>query len=271
MGNRKRLVFIKSPFAYTLRRRRMDPPSSLPHYQNPNPNFFQQHPPLHSNPSFFHRTRPPPLLTPNTYSIPPSPPPTRELSGTISSLQSLLSECQRTLDSLSQNLSLDHSSPLHKDATETRSSYLVSQSLTTAMVISNFGNNFFYNDCLGAVNFSELDGKTRSFTLPSVLSVECSEFEASFISLRSKEHLYFLKSSISLNLPETDVNFSELHFEFKISGKNVKDFAVQLLEDPDVHDEVRMHGDVELVPSHVPDSAGARVRHVYSFKRQRLE
>ncbi|CAG7878420.1 unnamed protein product, partial [Brassica rapa] len=94
---------------------------------------------------------------------------------------------------------------------------------------------------------------------------------ASFISLRSKEHLYFLKSSISLNLPETDVNFSELHFEFKISGKNVKDFAVQLLEDPDVHDEVRMHGDVELVPSHVPDSAGGRVRHVYSFKRQRLE
>ncbi|XP_013584228.1 disease resistance-like protein DSC2 [Brassica napus] len=94
---------------------------------------------------------------------------------------------------------------------------------------------------------------------------------ASFISLRSKEHLYFLKSSISLNLPETDVNFSELHFEFKISGKNVKDFAVQLLEDPGVHDEVRMHGDVELVPSHVPDSAGGRVRHVYSFKRQRLE
>ena len=94
---------------------------------------------------------------------------------------------------------------------------------------------------------------------------------ASFISLRSKEHLYFLKSSISLNLPETDMNFSQLHFEFKISGKNVKDFAVQLLEDPDVRDEVRMHGDVELVPSHVPDSAGARVRHVYSFKRQRLE
>lgn len=31
------------------------------------------------------------------------------------------------------------------------------------------------------------------------------------------------------------MNVCELHFEFKNSGKNVKDFAVQLLEDPDVH------------------------------------
>ncbi|KAF2547134.1 hypothetical protein F2Q70_00024040 [Brassica cretica] len=115
MCSRKRLVFIKSPFACKLRRRRMDRPPSFPHYQNPNLNFFQQHPPLHSNPSFLHRPHPPPLQTPNTYSIPPSPPPTRELSGTLSSLQTLISEYQRTLDSLSQNLSLEHSSLLHKD------------------------------------------------------------------------------------------------------------------------------------------------------------
>ncbi|CAN7051955.1 unnamed protein product [Brassica oleracea var. botrytis] len=37
--------------------------------------------------------------------------------------------------------------------------------------------DFFYNDCPGAVNFSDLDGKTRRFTLPTVLSVECSELE----------------------------------------------------------------------------------------------
>ncbi|KAG2273126.1 hypothetical protein Bca52824_067681 [Brassica carinata] len=57
--------------------------------------------------------------------------------------------------------------------------------------------------------------------------------------LGSKEHIYFLKSSISLNLPETDVNFSELHFEFKVTGKYwyVIEFAVQLLEDPDVDDD----------------------------------
>ncbi|KAF3587720.1 hypothetical protein F2Q69_00032432 [Brassica cretica] len=57
--------------------------------------------------------------------------------------------------------------------------------------------------------------------------------------LGSKEHQYFLKSSISLNLPETDVNSSELQFQFKITGKywDVKDFAVQLWEDPDVHDD----------------------------------
>ncbi|XP_048613586.1 U11/U12 small nuclear ribonucleoprotein 48 kDa protein-like [Brassica napus] len=106
MCNREtsRLVFIKSAFACKLRRRQMDRPPSFPPYQNPNPNFFHRaHPP------------PPPPQNSNTYSIPPSPPPIRELSGTLSSPQSLLSECQRTLDSLSQNLSLDHSSLLHKD------------------------------------------------------------------------------------------------------------------------------------------------------------
>ena len=57
--------------------------------------------------------------------------------------------------------------------------------------------------------------------------------------LGSKEHLYFLKSSISLNLPETDVNSNELQFQFKITGRywDVKEFAVQLWEDPDVHDD----------------------------------
>ncbi|KAJ4892855.1 Disease resistance protein (TIR-NBS-LRR class) family [Raphanus sativus] len=57
------------------------------------------------------------------------------------------------------------------------------------------------------------------------------------IILGSTEHLCFLESSISLNLPETDMNFSELRFEFKIYGKDVKDFVVQLSEDPDVDGE----------------------------------
>uniref|UniRef100_M4FGI1 CHHC U11-48K-type domain-containing protein n=1 Tax=Brassica campestris TaxID=3711 RepID=M4FGI1_BRACM len=142
----------------------MDRPPSFPHYQNPNPNFFHRpHPPLNSNPNFFHQPHLPPLQIPNTYSIPPPPPEIHDLSGTLSSLQSLLSECQRTLDSLSQNLALDHSSLLHKDDD-----------------VTFFGNNFFYNDCPGVVNFSELDGKTRRFTLPSVLlNVECSEFVCS--------------------------------------------------------------------------------------------
>ncbi|KAG2272874.1 hypothetical protein Bca52824_067429 [Brassica carinata] len=57
--------------------------------------------------------------------------------------------------------------------------------------------------------------------------------------LGSKEHLYFLESSISLNLPETDVNFSELRFEFNIAGTywDVKGFAIQFWEDPDVDDD----------------------------------
>ncbi|KAF3606052.1 hypothetical protein DY000_02051516 [Brassica cretica] len=58
--------------------------------------------------------------------------------------------------------------------------------------------------------------------------------------LGSKEHLYFLESSISLNLPETDVNFSELRFEFNIAGTywDVKGFAIQFWEDPDVDDDL---------------------------------
>nr|VDC73347.1 unnamed protein product [Brassica rapa] len=64
--------------------------------------------------------------------------------------------------------------------------------------------------------------------------------------LGSTEHLCFIEYSISLNLPETDVNFSELHFKFKLTGKywDVKDFAVQLLEDPDVHDDLVCYDDI---------------------------
>ncbi|WZZ63225.1 hypothetical protein YC2023_063332 [Brassica napus] len=47
--------------------------------------------------------------------------------------------------------------------------------------------DFFYNDCPGAVNFSDLDGKTRRFTLPTVLSVECSELEGSSVLEKSFE------------------------------------------------------------------------------------
>ncbi|KAL1211581.1 U11/U12 small nuclear ribonucleoprotein 48 kDa protein [Cardamine amara subsp. amara] len=208
----------------------MDRPTSFPLYQNPNPNFFHHCPPPIPNPNFFFRPPPPPLQNPNTYSIAPSPPPIRELSGTLSSLQSLLSECQRTLDSLSQNLALDHSSLLKKDENGglvrcpfdsnhfmppealflhslrcpkpidlthllgSFSSYRNTLELPCELQLNNngdgdlcvclddfadFGTNFFYKDCPGAVNFSELDGKKRTLTLPNVLSVECSDFVGS--------------------------------------------------------------------------------------------
>ncbi|KAG2272876.1 hypothetical protein Bca4012_075156 [Brassica carinata] len=67
--------------------------------------------------------------------------------------------------------------------------------------------------------------------------------------LGSKEHLYFLESSISLNLPETDANFSELHFEFnEITGKywDVKDFAVKLLEDTHNEAEHKETADIKI-------------------------
>ncbi|CAH8387394.1 unnamed protein product [Eruca vesicaria subsp. sativa] len=171
----------------------MDRPPSFPNYLNPNPNFFH----------------------------PPPPPPIRDLSATLSSLQSLLSESQRTLASLSQNLS----SLLHKDGfvqcpfdpnhqmppealflhslhchnpldltpfLESFSSYRNTLELPIKPELNNvddlcfslddvtdFGNNFFYNDCPAVVNFSEFNSKTRRFTLPSVLllSVECSDGE----------------------------------------------------------------------------------------------
>ncbi|CAA7041108.1 unnamed protein product [Microthlaspi erraticum] len=208
----------------------MDRAPSLPHYQNPHPNFFHQcPPPPYPNPTFFSRPPPPPLLqNPNTYPIAPSPPTIRDLSGTLSSLQSLLSECQRTLDSLSQNLSLDHSSlllqkensggfvrcpfdPNHLMPPEALflhslrcpnpidlthllgsfSSYRNTLELPCEVQSNNgdggdicfsldeftdFETNFFYKDCPGAVNFSELDRRKRIVTLPSVLSLECSDF-----------------------------------------------------------------------------------------------
>ncbi|CAH2055133.1 unnamed protein product [Thlaspi arvense] len=206
----------------------MDRPPSFPHYQNPNPNFFHQCPPLNHNPNFFFR--PPPLQNPNTYSIAPSPPPIRELSGTLSSLRSLLSECQRTLDSLSEKLALDHSSLLQKDENGgfvrcpfdpnhrmppeslflhslrcpnpidlthllgSFSSYRNTLELPCEPQLNNgdgdlcvtlddladSGTNFFYRDCPGAVNFSEVNGKKRTLTLPSVLQpVGCSDFVGS--------------------------------------------------------------------------------------------
>ncbi|EOA29984.1 hypothetical protein CARUB_v10013089mg [Capsella rubella] len=205
----------------------MDRPPSFPHNQNPNPNFFHHYPPPNPNPNFFFRPPPPPLQNPNTYSIAPSPPPIRELSGTITSLQSLLSECQRTLDSLSQNLALDHSYLLQKggnggfvrcpfdsnhfmppealflhslrcpnplDLTHllgSFSSYRNTLELPSQVQLSNdagdlcvsldeladFGTNFFYKDCPGAVNFSELDGIKPTLTLPNILSLECSDLQ----------------------------------------------------------------------------------------------
>lgn len=169
------------------------------------------------------------MQNPNTYSIPPPPPPVRELSGTLASLQSLLSECQRTLDSLSENIALDYSSLLQKndnagfvrcpfdpnhlmppealflhslrcpkplDFTHllgSFSSYRNKLELHCEPQLNNgdgdlcfslddlvnFGTNFFYRDCPGVVNFSELDGRKRTLTLPSVLSVECSDFVGS--------------------------------------------------------------------------------------------
>ncbi|EFH60689.1 hypothetical protein ARALYDRAFT_477678 [Arabidopsis lyrata subsp. lyrata] len=207
----------------------MDRPPSFPHYQHPNPNFFHHVPPPNPNPNIFFRPPPPHLQNPNNYSIaPPSPPPIHELSGTLTSLQSLLSECQRTLDSLSQNLALDHSSLLQKDENGgfvrcpfdsnhlmppealflhslrcpnpldlthilgSFSCYRNTLELPCELQLNNngdlcvslddladFGRNFFYRDCPGAVNFSELDGKKPTLTLPNVLSVECNDFVVS--------------------------------------------------------------------------------------------
>ncbi|CAH8387395.1 unnamed protein product [Eruca vesicaria subsp. sativa] len=220
---------IKSASAYKLGRRRMDRPPSFPNYLNPNPNFFH----------------PPPLQTPNTYSIPPPPPPIRDLSATLSSLHSLLSESQRTLASLSQNLS----SLLHKDGfvqcpfdpnhqmppealflhslhcpnpldltpfLESFSSYRNTLELTVKPELNNvgddgdddlcfslddvtdFGNNFFYNDCPAVVNFSEFNSKTRRFTLPSVilLSVECGEFVGSSVLEILPSDVWVIRSEI---------------------------------------------------------------------------
>ncbi|XP_048317678.2 U11/U12 small nuclear ribonucleoprotein 48 kDa protein [Ziziphus jujuba] len=39
-----------------------------------------------------------------------------------------------------------------------------------------FGSNFFYRDCPGAVNMSAMDGASRAFALPAILSVQCANF-----------------------------------------------------------------------------------------------
>ncbi|KAJ0249751.1 U11/U12 small nuclear ribonucleoprotein 48 kDa protein [Hirschfeldia incana] len=170
----------------------MDRPPSFPHYQNPNPNFFPQCLPLQN---------------PNTFSIAPSPPPIHSLSTTLSSLKSLISECQRTLASLSQNLAVDSSSlpdnggfvrcpfdpnhlmppealflhslrcPKPIDLTHLLGSFTSEPELNKVYDFTGFRNNFFYKDCPGVVSFSELDGYKQSLKLSSVLPVECSDFD----------------------------------------------------------------------------------------------
>ncbi|KAG2316226.1 hypothetical protein Bca4012_067035 [Brassica carinata] len=184
----------------------MDRPPSFPPYQNPNPNFFPQ--------------PPPPLQNLNTFSI--APPPIHSISGTLSSLQSLLSECQRTLASLSQNLAVDHSSLLtdnggfvrcpfdHNHLMPPEALFLHSLRCPKAIDLTHllsfssepewnkvydftdFGTNFFYKDCPGVVNFSGLYGNKKSLTLSSVLSVQCSDFEGS--CEKEKEKSVFDKS-----------------------------------------------------------------------------
>lgn len=41
---------------------------------------------------------------------------------------------------------------------------------------ADFGSNFFYHDCPCVVNFSAFDGAARTFTLPVILSLQCSNF-----------------------------------------------------------------------------------------------
>ncbi|CAN8269857.1 unnamed protein product [Cochlearia groenlandica] len=198
----------------------MDRPPSFPPYQNPNPSFHHHRPPPH--PNFFLRT-PPPLQDHNNHSTAPSPPSIRDLSGTLSSLQSLISECETTLASLSQNLAIDHSSllgnggfvrcpfdsnhlmppealflhslrcPRSLDLThllESFTSYRKTLELQCELqhsdgdgglctFFTDSGSNFYYNDCPGVVNFSDLNGKKRNLRLPSVVSVECSDFVGS--------------------------------------------------------------------------------------------
>ncbi|EEF36969.1 conserved hypothetical protein [Ricinus communis] len=43
---------------------------------------------------------------------------------------------------------------------------------------NEFSSNFFYKDCPGAVQFSDLDSSSKTFLLPAVLSVECANFVA---------------------------------------------------------------------------------------------
>ncbi|CAN6809390.1 hypothetical protein Bca4012_003619 [Brassica carinata] len=165
----------------------MDRPPSFPHYQNPNPNFFPQ-PPL-------------PLQNLNTFSIAPSPPPIHSISSTLSSLQSLISESQRTLASLSQNLSLlnndsfvrcpfdpNHLMPpealfLHSlrcpkplDLTHLLGSF-TSYRNKLELPLNNGGGDvcFFYKECPGVVSFSGSDNNKKSLKLCSDFVGSCEE------------------------------------------------------------------------------------------------
>ncbi|CAN7116962.1 unnamed protein product [Brassica rapa subsp. narinosa] len=177
----------------------MDRPPSFPHYQNPNLNFFPQCPPLNPNPNFFSQP-PPPIL---------------ELSTTLSSLQSLISESQRTIASLSQNLAVDNSSlldsdnfvrcpfdpnhlmppealflhslrcPKPLDLTHLLGSF-TSYRNKLELPLNNgdgdvcFGHNFFYKDCPGVVSFSGIDNSKKSLKL-------CCDFEGSFEEEKKKK------------------------------------------------------------------------------------
>ncbi|CAH8388271.1 unnamed protein product [Eruca vesicaria subsp. sativa] len=216
-----------------VRRRRMDPPPSLPHYQSPNFNFHPQYPPLNPIPNFsFQPPPPPPFPNPNTFSITPSPPPIHSFSDTLSSLQSLISECQRTLASLSDNLAVDHSSLLGNDGfvrcpfdsnhlMPPEALFLHSLRCPKPLDLSHllgsftsyrnklelplnngdgdsdvcFGDNFFYKDCPGVVYFSGIDGNKQSLRLSSVLSVECGGFEGS-CEKEKKKSLRLLPSDV---------------------------------------------------------------------------
>ncbi|CAN6969048.1 unnamed protein product [Brassica oleracea var. botrytis] len=184
----------------------MDRPPSFPHYQNPNLNFFPQSLPLNPNPNFSFQPPPPPLQNLNALSIAPSPPPILELSSTLSSLQSLISECQRNLASLSQNLAVDDSSlldsdnfvrcpfdpnhlmppealflhslrcPKPLDLTHLLGSF-TSYRNKLELPLNNGGGDvcFFYKDCPGVVSFSGIDINKKSLKFCSDFVGSCEE------------------------------------------------------------------------------------------------
>ncbi|KAH0933816.1 hypothetical protein HID58_010933 [Brassica napus] len=192
----------------------MDRPPSFPHYQNPNLNFFPQCPPLNPNPNFSFQ--------------PPSP--ILELSSTLSSLQSLISESQRTLASLSRNLAVDNSSLLDSDnfvrcpfdpnhLMPPEALFLHSlrcpKPLDLTHLLGSFTsyrnklelplNNgdgdvcFFYKDCPGVVSFSGIDNNKQSLKLCSDFEGSCEEEKKSVLDKRLRllpSDVYAVKSEI---------------------------------------------------------------------------
>ncbi|XP_010549625.1 PREDICTED: U11/U12 small nuclear ribonucleoprotein 48 kDa protein [Tarenaya hassleriana] len=204
----------------------MNPPPSLPFPRNPNPIFAYHPTPQNPNPNFSFQ---PPPQNPNQYSVAPPPPPVRELPGALASLKSLVSLCERTLDSFSQTLASDSLSLLRKDehvgfvrcpfnpnhlmppedlflhslrcpppldlthhlgspsnyrnTVEPPYELPLNRSGDDLCIylddFADFSSSFFYKDCPGVVNLSELDGRRRALTLPSVLFVECCDFVGS--------------------------------------------------------------------------------------------